>query len=348
MKTRQTTKWIAEGPLFGPSGDSTAAAAAGSMRRMRTFRVAAAATGAGFVAARVAGLRPGRGVVALLGTAPALRARVKKGYWKVVYNASSGRRDPGTAFMNYGYAPLEGADGQLAGADVPEDDRYGLQLYGRVAGAVDLAGKDVLEVGCGRGGGAAFVFERFGPRSMTGIDLAKTAIARAQEDHGRPGLTFATGDAENLPFPDASFDAVINVESSHCYPDVARFLDEVHRVLRPGGHLLLADFRHTTTDGDDDTWDPEDDNLPKFRAQLEASPFETVEEEDITPNVVRALDLDSDTRRARVESRVPKPFQAQALKLAGVVGSPIYDAYAQGRMTYLRYVLRKPEGAGID
>ena len=46
------------------------------------------------------------------------------------------------------------------------------------------------------------------------------------------------GDAQDLPFPDESFDAVINVEASHIYPNFERFLGEVARVLRPGGHFL--------------------------------------------------------------------------------------------------------------
>jgi SAM-dependent methyltransferase len=49
------------------------------------------------------------------------------------------------------------------------------------------------------------------------------------------------GDAEALPFDDGSFDAVINVESSHNYPDLAKFLSEVARVLRPGGHFSHVD-----------------------------------------------------------------------------------------------------------
>lgn len=56
-------------------------------------------------------------------------------------------------------------------------------------------------------------------------------------------MTFVHGDAENLPFPDESFDAVINVEAAHLYPDYPRFLREVARVLRPGGHFLYADLR---------------------------------------------------------------------------------------------------------
>jgi ubiquinone/menaquinone biosynthesis C-methylase UbiE len=51
------------------------------------------------------------------------------------------------------------------------------------------------------------------------------------------------GDAENLPFDDESFDAVINIEASHLYPQLPRFLAEVARVLRPGGHFLYADLR---------------------------------------------------------------------------------------------------------
>ena len=60
-----------------------------------------------------------------------------------------------------------------------------------------------------------------------------------------PGLDFIEGNAEHLPFPDESFDAVINIESSHTYPHFSRFLTEVARVLRPGGHFLYTDVRNT-------------------------------------------------------------------------------------------------------
>ena len=51
------------------------------------------------------------------------------------------------------------------------------------------------------------------------------------------------GDADNLPFADQSFDAVINIEASHCYPRLSHFLADVARVLRPGGHFLYVDAR---------------------------------------------------------------------------------------------------------
>ena len=56
------------------------------------------------------------------------------------------------AFMNYGYAPLSA---ELAGT--PEPEKYCLQLYRRLLGDADLRGKKVVEVSCGRGGGAAHV-----------------------------------------------------------------------------------------------------------------------------------------------------------------------------------------------
>jgi ubiquinone/menaquinone biosynthesis C-methylase UbiE len=56
-------------------------------------------------------------------------------------------------------------------------------------------------------------------------------------------LDFVQGNAENLPFPGQSFDAVMNVQASLSYPSLPRFLAEVARILRPGGHFLYADLR---------------------------------------------------------------------------------------------------------
>jgi ubiquinone/menaquinone biosynthesis C-methylase UbiE len=74
--------------------------------------------------------------------------------------------------------------------------------------------------------------------------------------HCGSDASYVTG-REKLPFPDESFDAVINVEASHAYPQLSRFLGEVARVLHPGGHFFYADFggrkefrRWTTTRSD--------------------------------------------------------------------------------------------------
>ena len=73
--------------------------------------------------------------------------------------------------------------------------------------------------------------------------MNRAAIAFCRKWHKLASLDFVHGNAEKLPFPDQSFDAVINLESSAAYPHFSRFLAEVVRVLRPGGHFLYADLR---------------------------------------------------------------------------------------------------------
>ena len=110
----------------------------------------------------------------------------------------------------------------------------------------DLNGKQVLEVSCGHGGGASHLVRTLRPASYTGLDFNADGIALCRKRHILPGLDFVHGNAESLPFADQSFDAVINVEASHAYPQLPRFLAEVVRVLRPGGHFLYADLRGRT------------------------------------------------------------------------------------------------------
>jgi SAM-dependent methyltransferase len=75
---------------------------------------------------------------------------------------------------------------------------------------------------------------------MVGVDVSSQAVAFCRQRHDVPGLLFEVGDAGHLAFGPASFDAVPNIESSHCYGDSAAFLAEVRRVLRPDGYFLYA------------------------------------------------------------------------------------------------------------
>jgi len=230
--------------------------------------------------------------------------------------------------LNYGYAPAVESS-WTPHSDVSElADRYGLQLYDRVAGGAPLAGADVLEVGCGRGGGAAYVAEVFGTRAMTGIDFSARAVQWCQGRYGRPGLSFRQADAEALPFGDASFDAVLNVESSHCYPDVERFLDETRRVLRPGGVLLMADLRPA-------------DQIDRLRDQL-AARFVVEDQEEITTDVVRALELDAPRRLETIRGDVPALFRPAVRDFFAVPGSAVFTYLSTGGLRYHRFVLRVP------
>jgi len=105
------------------------------------------------------------------------------------------------------------------------------------------AGSRVLDVGCGTGRLARWIAERVGPTgSVVGIDplAERIAIARArgEADHHAPRIAFDVGQAEDLgAFPDESFDFVCMSAVFHWLPDKAKALDEVRRVLRPGGKL---------------------------------------------------------------------------------------------------------------
>src|SRR6201994_4214821 len=144
-------------------------------------------------------------------------------------------------FLNWGYEedpplglPLDPSD---------EPNRYSIQLYHQTATQADISGKKVLECSSGHGGGASYLTRTLKPASYTGLDFNAAGVEFCQQRHKLPGLNFVHGDAENLPFPDESFDAVINVEASHAYPHFDRFLKEMVRGLRPGGHFLYVDFR---------------------------------------------------------------------------------------------------------
>jgi len=231
-------------------------------------------------------------------------------------------------FMNYGYVPPEGAKLPLDPAEEP--DRYCIQLYHHVASAADLAGREVLEVGSGRGGGASFLARHHRPARIIGADFSPQAVALCRQRHAAvPNLTFIVGDAEHLPFPDASFEAVMNVESSHCYGHIERFFAEAARVLRPGGHFLYTDFRPAT-------------EVPAWHAALAAQPgWERMTHEDITSAVADALLADDARKRKLIAEYIPPAFRHLFGEFAGLVGGQMYEGFRQREILYHRFAFRK-------
>jgi len=251
-------------------------------------------------------------------------ARGKRLLWRGWYQFLAVRyRDPQWTFMNYGYRSPEAAEPPLPPADEP--DRSCIQLYDVVARGASLAGRELLEVGCGRGGGAAYVARALGPRRVVAVDLSPAAIALCRRRFRQPNLAFEVGDAERLPFGDGSFDAVLNVESSHCYPHFDVFLREVRRVLRPGGHFLYADFR------------PQDE-IAGWRAAL-ASTFTVADERDLRPGVVAALDADDAQKRDLIGRLVDRPLMGIFREFAAVRGTVLNDALRRGDFGYRAFVL---------
>jgi len=130
--------------------------------------------------------------------------------------------------------------------DTQAQERYKLEPY--ILGFAQFpsgAGKDVLEIGVGMGADH-LEWAKAGPKSLTGIDLTERAVGFTSERlkaHGfQPNVR--VGDAENLPFPDASFDIVYSYGVIHCSPDTPKAVREIHRVLRPGGTARVLVYHY--------------------------------------------------------------------------------------------------------
>jgi ubiquinone/menaquinone biosynthesis C-methylase UbiE len=112
------------------------------------------------------------------------------------------------------------------------------------------AGQRVLDVACGQGNAALAAARRFA--DSTGIDYVTDLLAqgRARADAEHLDVEFTEADAEALPFPEASFDAVLSTVGVMFAPDQQRAADELARVTRPGGTVALASWTPASLVGD--------------------------------------------------------------------------------------------------
>ena len=228
-------------------------------------------------------------------------------------------------FLNIGYEEDPPMAVPLAESDEP--NRFYIQLYHRTATQADLSGKRVLEVGCGHGGGASYLTRTLRPAAYTGLDLNRAAIAFCRKRHKLPNVDFVHGDAEKMPFPDQSFDAVVNVESSAAYPHFSRFLAEVVRVLRPGGHFLYTDLRPVSS-------------IAEWEAALAGAPMRMLSHDDINAQVVRGLEKNSQ-RMVELIGRMPIGLRSIGREYAGMKGTGFYRAMQSGKYPYRVYCFMK-------
>jgi ubiquinone/menaquinone biosynthesis C-methylase UbiE len=100
------------------------------------------------------------------------------------------------------------------------------------------AGKSVLDVACGAGYGSAMLAEV--AAYVIGADLDEGALNYARCSYQRDNLAYRIEDTQALSFEDATFDAVVSFETVEHLSDISRYLEEVHRVLKPGGSFIVS------------------------------------------------------------------------------------------------------------
>src|SRR5258708_17532436 len=118
-------------------------------------------------------------------------------------------------FLNYGYVELGGDNDSRREIAQGAPNRDAIRLAYELIGSTSLDGRDVLDVGCGRGGISLLIASELGAR-VTGVELSPLEIDFCRASHGsHRNLTFMVGNAGNLPVEDDAFDVVTNLESSH-------------------------------------------------------------------------------------------------------------------------------------
>lgn len=228
-------------------------------------------------------------------------------------------------FLNYGYHD----DNDLPLNPPDEPNRLFIQLYNHAVQAIDLKDKDIAEIGCGQGAGGSFLRQYKKPRSYIGVDLSEKAIAFCQRHNQFSNVQWLQGCADNLPIPNQSVDIVVNIESSHFYPSMKQFINEVQRILRPQGYMAFADLRHCS----------QVDELDQCFA---ASELRVLQRSDITSQVLASLTQLSDRRKAYINSAFPAKWRKANCEMSAVKGSPIYNGFINGQQKYLYYLLQKP------
>jgi ubiquinone/menaquinone biosynthesis C-methylase UbiE len=239
--------------------------------------------------------------------------------------------DPRLTFMNHGYAEDDEDLGWLDEADRPW--RFSINLIRRTLAGTQIKGTRVLDIGCGRGGPASYIARYLHPREVIGLDACDEGIRFCESRYRDPGLRFVHGYADRVPFDDAIFDVVLNVESSHCYVDRRGFLSEVARVLKPGGAFCYADIFQS-------------EELDHTQRLLSTLPeLRVVGAADVTPQVRRAIELNRETLAELLISTTDIKLRNTAIiaDLIRRINVQMYENYVSGRWGYHVWRIEKAE-----
>ena len=162
-----------------------------------------------------------------------------------------------------------------------------------------LKGKILLEVGCGNGIQANYIYKKYTPGYFKAIDLNASILDVARQEaerKGVEGVEFCVDDAHSLAsVEDNSIDILINIESAFHYPDKTAFFKQIYRVLKPGGSFLIADILTTKIQGNHvkDSWKKRMSfhhwPIDLYKKELPAANLQVISFSDITPDTIRGF-----------------------------------------------------------
>lgn len=250
----------------------------------------------------------------------------KKLFWRVFYNyigtVGTMRK---ARFLNHGIVE-EGF--QLPKVYDPLLFRKLSQnLYLHLMKEATIDGKNYLEIGCGRGAGLDLLMTKYKPSRATGVDISDANIRFGKKLNKGNGVVFKRGDAEKQIFRDKTFDVVLNLESSHCYASKVNFYKNVISILKDDGTFLYADlfwFDHLTLE---------------MEKQFDDIGFKIIKKEDITPSIMRSIELQAGIRQFYVKGKVSP--NKKLSDMIALPGTPLYEGLKNGTIKYLFYVLKK-------
>lgn len=136
---------------------------------------------------------------------------------------------------NMGYANLG-----IFLPDTPDFVTACENMMARVVGKLSRRDGSLLDVGCGLGGTSSYLARHFPVSRVYGINVSDYQIAQCRVRV--PNAHFEVMPAEQMRFPDATFDAVVCVEAALHFKGRREFLNEAWRVLKPGGEIVVADM----------------------------------------------------------------------------------------------------------
>jgi ubiquinone/menaquinone biosynthesis C-methylase UbiE len=127
-------------------------------------------------------------------------------------------------------------------------EKFGQEYAQKLASQGFDQGK-IIDIGCGFGATNLVLAERFVESEIVGIDLSEPLLELARETAAEANLggriRFEKADVHQIPYPDDTFDVVLNINMVHLVDKPVQMLNEIERILMPGGYLYIADLRRS-------------------------------------------------------------------------------------------------------